>query len=601
MIERSGTRCAGELIRLAVAGIIALLAPQWAVAQTTPQQPIEWFFCLTPAAFDDSQCAPVAVTLPHRFEVPQSGPTMGLYRAEVPRPAPGSYLLSLQRLSLDGAVRIDGRSIIDTLDPQHLSRQRYWPQAGRFTIDSISSERMIIEVAVRGLPQTKNGLGGATLTDLATGENRHRADLILEVVLVAALAAAALIAGIVGLTISGDRGRSAQVLSVTASLAILAALRCAHNLVTHPPVDMLSWHLLGLWLLALISLQAMHVVLAYLMPKRRWSPTFAIAAIAIGLLLFATANSTAHPLIVDGLFTVVTCAALGLFVALIRHALRERDTLGIAIVLSFLAILLTGLHDLLLHFGSASLSDRYLQTWSTPAVVILAIVALAKRAAGRRDLERALQQATLRREDLLRELHDRVGSRLVALAFHTQQHNDDPLLVEEIKALINEVRMIQSAVGSEPTTLEALLADLRHLYSRVGGGRLPLRWDLFELPSPLQLSADQAISVVRIVEEAVANALKHASPSLIVIRLAPGADDSAITLDITDDGDGEFRPASSGGLNNMQRRAQQTGLIVEFLRREQTKTVRIFFTAKHDTRSRLSRWWRAANWWSTSR
>jgi len=578
------------MIRLVLVGLVAMLAPLWAVAENVPRQPTEWFFCLTSAAFDSGQCAPVAVTLPHRFEVPEAGPAMGLYRAEVPRPAPGSYLLSLQRLSLDGAVRIDGRPILDTLDPQRLSRQRYWPQAGRFTIDSAGSDRMIIEVAVRGLPQTKNGLGGATLTDLATGERRYRVDLVLDVVLVAALAAAALIAGIVGLTISGDRGRSAKVLAVTASLAILAALRCAHNLVTHPPVDMLSWHLLGLWLLALISLQAMHVVLAYLMPERRWNLTFSIAAIVIGLLLFSTATSAAHPLIVDGLFTVVTCVALGLFVVLVRHALRERDTLGIAIVLSFLAILLTGLHDLLLHFGSASLSDRYLQTWSTPAVVILAIVALAKRSAGRRDLEHALQQATLRREDLLRELHDRIGSRLVALAFHTQQRNDDPLLVEEIKALINEVRMIQSAVGSEPTTLEALLADLRHLYSRVGGGRLPLRWDLFELPSPVQLSADQAISVVRIVEEAVANALKHASPSLIVIRLSSGADGSVATLDVTDDGGGDFRPAFSGGLNNMQLRAQQTGLLVEFLRREQTKTVRIQFPAQRAVRSRF-RWW----------
>lgn len=594
MIEQARLACpaiagAGVMIRGAALCVLALLASTVTVAANGLTQPVQWQFCLTSVAFEAASCKPVTVTLPHRFDRPSSGAAVGLYRAEIARPPPGSYLLSLQRLSLDGAVRVDGRVILDTMDPQRLGRQRYWPQAGRFTIEDQGSERLRIEIAVRGLPQTKNGLGAVSLMDLASGERQHRLDLLLDVVLVAALAAAAMLAGIVGLSIGGGRGRSAKVLAATSWLAVIAALRCAHNLVTQPPIEMLGWHLLGLWLLALIALQAMHVVLAYLMPEKRWTTTVMLTAVGTGVLLVATVTPALHSHVVDTLFTGISCAAVGLFFLLARRALRKQDSLGLVLVGAFLAVLATGLHDLLLHFGSASLSARYLQAWSTPAVVILTIVALTKRAAGRRDLEHALQQATLRREDLLRELHDRVGSRLVALAFHAQQRNDDPLLLEEIKALIHEVRMIQGAVATEATTLESLMADLRHLYSRIGGGRLPLRWDIFELPQPVQLTADQAIAVVRIVEEAVANALKHAAPALITLRLAPGVEGIAATLDVTDDGTGEFRAESSGGLDNMRLRARQTGLGLQFVRREQTKTVRISFPAAPETKRRFRR------------
>lgn len=577
MTERRGIMCFGAKVRLAAISLTLLLASVFALAAKDLPQPTQWKFCLTSTAFEAATCEPVTVTLPHRFERPSTGPAIGLYRAELPRPPPGSYLLSLQRLSLDGAARVDGRLILDTMDSQRLSRQRYWPQAGRFVVPKDGVEPLLIEIAVRGLSQTKNGLGGVSLQELATGETGYRTALVLDVVLVAALAAAALVAGLVGLSIGGERGRSAKVLAVTSWLAIIAALRCAHNLVTQPPIDMLGWHLLGLWLLALIALQAMHVVLTYLMPEKRWTRVIALGAMAIGILLIATSDPAIHERVVDTLFTMIACVATGLFLLLARQTWRERDSLGFVIFAAFLAVLAMGVHDLLLHFGNASLSARYLQTWSTPGVVIIAIVALTKRAASRRELEHALQQATLRREDLLRELHDRVGSRLVALAFHAKQRYEDSLLLEEIKSLIHEVRMIQHAVGNEATTLEALLADLRHLYSRIGGGQLPLHWNISDLPEPLHLSADQSIAVVRIVEEAIANSLKHAAPSVIRIRLSPATGASRALLEIDDDGSGEFRPSNTGGLHNMKLRAQQTDLRLEL--RQHQKSIRIIFPA----------------------
>jgi len=139
------------------------------------------------------------------------------------------------------------------------------------------------------------------------------------------------------------------------------------------------------------------------------------------------------------------------------------------------------------------------------------------------------------------------------------------------------VRLIHGAVASEATSLDALLADLRHLYSRIGGGRLPIKWEIAELEAPLRLDADQSIAVLRIAEEAVANIIKHANAGQIVFRLTGSDTHSLATLEIIDDGSGDFRPGESGGLENMRLRAAQAGLSLDLIRLEAGKTVRIRF------------------------
>jgi hypothetical protein len=110
-------------------------------------------------------------------------------------------------------------------------------------------------------------------------------------------------------------------------------------------------------------------------------------------------------------------------------------------------------------------------------------------------------------------------------------------------------------VRAGPTSLGALLADLRHLYARVGGGRLPLHWELADEVGGVSLTATQAVATLRILEEAIANAMKHAQPGRVTVRLEPGAGACAAVLSVVDDGVGAFRPGAHGGLHNIQFRA----------------------------------------------
>lgn len=535
-------------------------------------------FCKTRFAFDASSCRPMTVELPHHWVDDGSSGEFGLYRFEIPRSVAGEYGLLIERLALDGAVRVNGATVLDKLDPARLTRQRYWPQMAGFTVAESADKPIVIEVAVRGLPQVKSGLGSLTIADPATIASLYQRQLTLDVVLLAVLATASFVAGIVGIVLGGHQDRTARVLSATAMLSMIAALRCAYNLVTEPPFDMLAWNILGLWLLALVGLHATHVVIAYLSERRDWNRHYLLATMIMGAILFASYGTSVTGDIANALFVATLIAAMFLIIKLAGRVRRDRDWLGAWILSAFAILIIVAIHDLTVHFSSASVSDRYLQSWSVPALVVLSVLALAKKSAGQRDLERALQQATARREDLLRDLHDRVGSRLVALAFHAQQRSTDQTLVDEIRALMNELRLIQSTVGAEPTTLESLLADLRHLFSRIGGGRLPLRWSIDESSSAVRVTADQAIAIARIIEESVANAMTHAAPTVIGIELTRNALTGELALDVADDGKGDFRPnPSGGGLNNMRSRAAQAGLRLEFARDDGLKRVRIHF------------------------
>lgn len=522
-------------------------------------------------------CSPKTINLPHSWVPIRDGLAVGIYRLELPRPKPGAYGLILNRLALDGQVKVDGRIIIDYIDSERPSRWRYWPLVGQFTIDETQHDPLIIEIAARAHSELKNGLGGVKIGPLSEVETAYRAKLEMEVLLIGALAFAAIFAGIIGLTVGDQRNTTSRILIITSWLSIVGGLRCLHNLVIDLPLPVLAWQRLGLWLLALAGILAMQIVATYLAGERSTTRPLVAAIAIVTLALAVPASILDTQIIINLIFTTITLVAAVFLIKLIAHLRRKAESVGIAILSVFAIALATGAHDLFVHLGSATLSDQYLQTWTLPATLALSVAALVKRAADQREIERQLQQATVRREEMLRDLHDRIGSRLVALSFHAQQVSQDTALVNEIKSLIHEVRLIHGAVAAEATSLDSLLADLRHLYSRIGGGRLPINWEIAELSTPFRLEADQAIAVLRIVEEVIANIIKHANAERITFRLTGPEAHSLATLDIIDNGEGDFRPGESGGLENMRLRATRAGLTLELLRLQDGKTVRIRF------------------------
>lgn len=106
------------ITRFAAAFLVGLLlsAVETAVAETSsPTHPDHILFCETKAPFESAGCALTPVRLPHNWTPRARGVSFGLYRIEIPRPSPGAYAILLERLALDGAVRIERLTVFDEL------------------------------------------------------------------------------------------------------------------------------------------------------------------------------------------------------------------------------------------------------------------------------------------------------------------------------------------------------------------------------------------------------------------------------------------------------------------------------------------------------
>jgi PAS domain S-box-containing protein len=177
----------------------------------------------------------------------------------------------------------------------------------------------------------------------------------------------------------------------------------------------------------------------------------------------------------------------------------------------------------------------------------------------------AVRAAEEERRRIARELHDDTAQRLAAMILRLRvleksvEETDLSGALEEVREelhrVVDGVRRI--ARGLRPPELEdvGLEAALRaHVRERVPEGRV--RLDLGDRGT--RLPDDVALSIYRIAQEALGNALRHSQADVIVLRTAER--DGAFVLEVMDDGAGfdPSRLADPGaglGLVGMRERA----------------------------------------------
>lgn len=167
------------------------------------------------------------------------------------------------------------------------------------------------------------------------------------------------------------------------------------------------------------------------------------------------------------------------------------------------------------------------------------------------------------RERIMREMHDGVGGHLVAaLSLIDHDHGTSPELQQAVRDALDDVRMVVNALDSSSGELSLLLAEMRRqLEPRLRARGVRFRWEVAERTTTRTLGPFEFLQVRRILQEAVTNALKHASAS--VIRVSSGSVASEVTgyqVEISDDGTGFGASARRGrGIANMLQRAARIG------------------------------------------
>lgn len=167
----------------------------------------------------------------------------------------------------------------------------------------------------------------------------------------------------------------------------------------------------------------------------------------------------------------------------------------------------------------------------------------------------------LERQRLMHDMHDGVGSHLIALLRMAESGTASPAAMADLlRGAIEELRLTIDSLEPLEHDLATLLATLRNRVGRrLEGAGLALEWAMADMPPLPWLEPAQALQVLRLVQEAITNVVKHARAG--TLRVSAGPAEGVLEVCIADDGCG-FDPAAASagqGLAGMRKRARALG------------------------------------------
>lgn len=165
------------------------------------------------------------------------------------------------------------------------------------------------------------------------------------------------------------------------------------------------------------------------------------------------------------------------------------------------------------------------------------------------------------REQLLRDMHDGFGSQLAGVRMMAEKGRIRPEQFPEfLREITADLHLVVDTLSQLHITLEEALVDMHHRLERrfVGSGPT-LHWKT-QLTGLPPLAPHKILQALRLVQEALNNAFKHAHARQVWFSAQFDAQNDVLTLSVRDDGQGLSLPAVRGrGLSNMQHRAREMG------------------------------------------
>ncbi|MNR80597.1 Sensor protein VraS [compost metagenome] len=457
-------------------------------------------------------------------------------------------------------------------------------------LDKIGAATPLNEILLRleHPAETRVGMSSLWLGPTKALQGRYYARQWLQRELPATLSAAFLVVGIFSLFVWFRRGHEIAYL-LFFNLAAISFVGHLHYYVGLPiKDDLFAWLTSNalFWLIAII-----HLFLRQLHGHRLVWLTRAIVTIVLlisALTLFKVlpyypSTSILVPIIYG---VAVVLGATVSIVGVVYSWRHSRDGMLIAIGCAISTLL--GLSDWLLYSSFIDPEGWFLGSYTNAitfamfgtlmyrryinaiAEVELANAHLAQRLQQRENeldvIHRQLRESALRqtisdeRQRLMQDMHDGLGSSLISAIRSVEQGGASDLKVAQIlKDCLDDLKLTIDSMEPVEADLLLLLATLRfRLEPRLEGTGIKLQWEVQELPTLVWLDPSSALHILRIVQESIANILRHTRANEIRVSTAPAED--GVTVTITDNGQGfdidkALGSAAGRGLHNQQRRA----------------------------------------------
>jgi signal transduction histidine kinase len=288
------------------------------------------------------------------------------------------------------------------------------------------------------------------------------------------------------------------------------------------------------------------------------------------------------------LYLIQIAASLTATVLTVVGAIRSRMPLALLLAAMLCLFLAMGVHDWLLQNWRIDIEQVYLLPYGSLLVLMAALYALFQRyinavneadrfaaSLAQRLAERTLeleeshrklsiieheQAVAGERQRLMREMHDGLGSSLVSSLVMVEQGKLDTAGVAAVlRESIDDLKLTIDSLEPMGDDLLTLLGTLRfRLGKRLEAAGIRFEWQVQETPLLPWLNPAASLQILRVLQEALTNVLKHAAAD--VIRVETGADSGHVFIRLLDNGRGfdvaalHQRPTGRG-LQNLQRRA----------------------------------------------
>ncbi len=383
-----------------------------------------------------------------------------------------------------------------------------------------------------------------------------------------------------------------------ALMALVAILRLSHYYLRDTPLWLALTAVPALAWLTTLQLQFTLRFAALEMRRVERALLIFCALVTVVFAILPVAAPSAYGAAIGILYVTLTLGS-PILLGVAAYALTRRRSIENFILLAALVLnTVLGAHDSLAYSELLGFDQPYLLPLGMPMILFAVAALLLKRFIAtlsgyenlnaeladrvtqrERELQASFEQvrqldqqrATAEeRQRLMRDMHDGIGSHLMStLALARMGTLSQHDLSEILADCIDELKMTIDSLEPVESDLLVVLGNLRYrLEPRLNAAGITLEWAVNDLPPLPYLDPENVRSVLRIVQEAFTNTLKHAHAKRITLSTGVDIASSCVLVRLTDDGNGHSaadKKHAGRGVENMKSRAAKLGGRIEVI------------------------------------
>lgn len=504
------------------------------------------------------------VTLPNVLEAgdfePQSGMVhyrLSLHLDQKPEAALGVYV---PKMSVSGSLSVNGHDAASCgIGPLEDLRCLHQPQLFVVPSEFWRVGTNTLDFVIYATDRQMNGLSRITVGDPVMLGHNYRLTRWLKSDLLVGLAWLSLLSGFLSLSVAVIL-RHQPVYFWFGLTSITNAFALFNSFVERPivPIDIYNCLVFSARLLSVPMLFA--TFLAIFGKNRRWfSVLVLVFCIAAPMVIWLSDNNRTLVLLLYAPWVIV---GVGLTIAMLYWAWQAKQRLLWGCALAMPLLTLTGIIDWMRTGGATRFEGILLVAYASTAILVILWGVIIHGLVRSIEQERAKDRVRAEeRTRLLQDMHDGFGSQLAGLSLLAEKGRIRLAeLPQYLNELMSDLYLLTDSLGRGDATFEEALIDMRYrLQNRFKDAIPALDWDI-KLDGMPNLGQRTMLHFLRIMQEAINNALKHASATRILIRAVYDRATGILTICVHDNGCGLPDSVVHGrGLYNMRVRAREAG------------------------------------------